>query len=91
MVSAATAGPQPTKAASMKNVHIEGAPHELGYRQEICLRPRSTKHSRPLPVLEKQQKAELMPGIVAPGNCSAFVATGSYTKDGKPVIAHNNS
>ena len=22
--------------------------------------------------------------------CSAFVATGSYTKDGKPVIAHNN-
>ena len=27
----------------------------------------------------------------APGDhCSAFVATGSYTKDGKPVIAHNN-
>lgn len=26
----------------------------------------------------------------APGNCSAFVATGSWTKDGKPVIAHNN-
>jgi Phospholipase B len=23
-------------------------------------------------------------------HCSAFVATGSYTKDGKPVIAHNN-
>ncbi len=22
-------------------------------------------------------------------HCSAFVATGSYTKDGKPVIAHN--
>lgn len=22
--------------------------------------------------------------------CSAFVATGSYTKDGKPIIAHNN-
>ena len=28
--------------------------------------------------------------LTAPGNCSAFVATGSYTKDGKPVIAHNN-
>ena len=26
----------------------------------------------------------------APEHCSAFVATGSYTKDGKPVIAHNN-
>jgi len=27
----------------------------------------------------------------APGDhCSAFVATGSYTADGKPVIAHNN-
>ena len=26
-----------------------------------------------------------------PGDhCSAFVATGSYTKDGRPVIAHNN-
>ncbi len=23
-------------------------------------------------------------------HCSAFVATGSYTKDGRPVIAHNN-
>ena len=26
----------------------------------------------------------------APGNCSAFIATGSYTKGGKIVIAHNN-
>jgi len=26
----------------------------------------------------------------APEHCSALVATGSYTKDGKPVIAHNN-
>jgi hypothetical protein len=26
----------------------------------------------------------------APDHCSAFVATGSYTKDGKIVIAHNN-
>ncbi len=26
----------------------------------------------------------------APGNCSAFIATGSYTKDGKIVIGHNN-
>lgn len=26
----------------------------------------------------------------APGNCSAFIATGSYTTDGKIVIGHNN-
>jgi len=26
----------------------------------------------------------------APGNCSAFIATGSYTNDGKIVIGHNN-
>jgi len=28
--------------------------------------------------------------LTAPDHCSAFVATGSYTKDGRPVIAHNN-
>jgi hypothetical protein len=27
---------------------------------------------------------------MVPEHCSAFVATGSYTKDGKAVIAHNN-
>jgi hypothetical protein len=30
------------------------------------------------------------PKLRAPGNCSAFVATGSYTKDHQIVIAHNN-
>ena len=30
------------------------------------------------------------PKITSPGNCSAFVATGSYTRDGRIVIAHNN-
>ena len=30
------------------------------------------------------------PKLSSPGNCSAFVATGSYTRDGKIVIAHNN-
>ena len=29
-------------------------------------------------------------GGTAPEHCSAFVATGSYTRDGRPVIAHNN-
>ena len=48
-----------------------------------------------IPWLEAQQKKQGMvipehDQLVAPESCSAFVATGSYTKDGKPVIAHNN-
>jgi len=43
-----------------------------------------------VPSLNKQQHAKNAPKVDAPGNCSAFIATGSYTKDGKIVIAHNN-
>ena len=28
--------------------------------------------------------------LALPDRCSAFVATGSYTKDGKVIIAHND-
>ena len=37
-----------------------------------------------------KQEARLAPVIRPEGHCSAFIATGSYTKDGKIVIAHNN-
>jgi hypothetical protein len=43
-----------------------------------------------LPWLNKQQKTANAPNLKSPGNCSAFVATGSWTKDGKIVMAHNN-
>jgi phospholipase B-like protein len=43
-----------------------------------------------VPMLDRQQKRANAPVIKAPGNCSAFVATGSWTKDHKPVIAHSN-
>jgi len=43
-----------------------------------------------VPWLDKKQAALNPPRLLPPGNCSAFVATGSYTKDGKIVIAHNN-
>jgi hypothetical protein len=43
-----------------------------------------------VPWLNKQQKSAKAPKLVAPGNCSAFIATGSMTKDHKIVIAHNN-
>jgi len=43
-----------------------------------------------VPWLNKQSKAANAPRLAAPGNCSAFIATGAYTKDHKIVIAHNN-
>jgi hypothetical protein len=35
-------------------------------------------------------KIKSPPTVTAPDRCSAFVATGSYTKDGRIVIGHNN-
>jgi hypothetical protein len=43
-----------------------------------------------LPWLNKRQKVAEAPALKAPGNCSAFIATGSMTKDHQIVIAHNN-
>src|SRR5499433_1911374 len=40
-----------------------------------------------VPWIEKQQ--DRTPTTHAPGNCSAIVATGSYTKDGRIVMGHN--
>jgi hypothetical protein len=42
-----------------------------------------------LPWLEQQGK-KTPPHSQAPGNCSAFVATGSWTKDHQIVMAHTN-
>ena len=43
-----------------------------------------------IPWLNQREKAHNPPQLAAPGNCSAFIATGSMTKDGQIVIAHNN-
>jgi hypothetical protein len=43
-----------------------------------------------VPWLNKSQHAVNAPHIRPEGRCSAFIATGSYTKGGKIVIAHNN-
>jgi len=43
-----------------------------------------------VPWLNKREKQAKAPKLAAPGNCSAFIATGAYTKDHKIVIAHNN-
>jgi hypothetical protein len=39
---------------------------------------------------KRKEKPEEAPDLKAPGNCSALVATGSMTKDHKPVMAHSN-
>jgi hypothetical protein len=43
-----------------------------------------------VPWLNKKQKRAAVRNLVAPGNCSAFIATGSMTRDHKIVLAHNN-
>jgi hypothetical protein len=40
-----------------------------------------------VPWLDKQEGKK--PVTHAPGNCSAFIATGTYTKDGRIVMGHN--
>jgi len=42
-----------------------------------------------IPYLANLAKADSMNNR-APGNCSAFIATGSWTADGQIVMAHNN-
>jgi hypothetical protein len=43
-----------------------------------------------VPWLDRQQNHPANPALKPPGNCSAVVATGAWTKDHKPVIAHSN-
>ena len=43
-----------------------------------------------VPWLNKREHALNAPTIHPDGHCSAFIATGSYTKGGKIVVAHNN-
>ena len=43
-----------------------------------------------VPWLDKQEHKPVPAGAHPADHCSAFVATGSYTKDGRIVIAHNN-
>jgi hypothetical protein len=39
---------------------------------------------------DRQHRHTPHASLALPEHCSAFVATGSYTKDGKVIIAHNN-
>lgn len=41
-------------------------------------------------VYDKAHGIKSPPTVTAPEHCSAFVATGAYTKDGRVVMGHNN-
>ena len=43
-----------------------------------------------VPWYNSKHKLASAPHLVSPGNCSAFIATGIYTRDHKIVMAHNN-
>jgi hypothetical protein len=43
-----------------------------------------------VPWLDQQTHAQVRQSLVPEGHCSAFVATGSWTKDHQIVMAHNN-
>jgi hypothetical protein len=43
-----------------------------------------------VPWLDAKEGKPIPPQAVAPGKCSAFIATGSATKGGRVVIAHSN-
>lgn len=42
-----------------------------------------------VPWLDEKEGKKSANGPMAPGNCSAFVATGDWTRDHRPVIAHS--
>jgi hypothetical protein len=48
------------------------------------------KESASKKVMNGPEMSPNSPKLAAPGNCSAFIATGSFTKDHQIVIAHNN-
>jgi hypothetical protein len=43
-----------------------------------------------VPWFNQQEHVAGAPRLASPGNCSAFIATGSYTRDHQIVMAHNN-
>jgi hypothetical protein len=69
-------------------LHAQGSPLDLW--DIVALNGIMELRDYYLPVLNAQEKKPNPLEAVAPGKCSAFIATGSATTDGKIVIAHNN-
>jgi Phospholipase B len=78
-----------TGIAEGVNAHNSGA-HPLDVWDIVALNAFEEVSDYYVPVLNAEERRPNPPMAVAPGNCSAFVATGSYTKDHRIVMAHNN-
>jgi len=72
----------------VEGLHAQGSPLDLW--DVVALNGIMELRDYYLPTLNAKEKKPNPPEAVAPGKCSAFIATGSATKDGKIVIAHNN-
>jgi hypothetical protein len=71
-----------------EGLHAQGSPLDLW--DVVALNGYLELSDYYVPWLNAKEGQPNPPGAVAPGKCSAFVATGSATKDGKIVIAHSN-
>jgi hypothetical protein len=63
---------------------------ELSVDEVVAINAVEELASYYVPWYNSRHKVAYAPPLTSPGNCSAFVATGRYTKDHKIVIAHNN-
>jgi hypothetical protein len=68
-------------------VHAQGVKLDLW---DIVAMNASQEWSYYVEQYDKEHKIASLATVAAPEHCSAFVAVGSYTKDGKVVVAHNN-
>ena len=78
-----------TAIADGVNAH-EAAAHPLDVWDIVALNAFEEVPDYYVPLLDAKERRPVPPLAAAPGNCSAFVATGSYTKDHRIVMAHNN-
>jgi len=69
-------------------LHAQGSPLDLW--DVVALNGIIELRDYYLPALNEKDKKPNPAEAAAPGKCSAFIATGSATADGKIVIAHNN-
>ena len=83
---------EPEYQAELKGIGegLKAAGSKLDVWDVVALNGQEELTGYYLPMLNAQQGKPNPPAAVAPGKCSAFIATGSATKDGKIVIAHSN-
>jgi hypothetical protein len=83
---------EPEYQAELKGIGegLKSAGSKLDVWDVVALNGQEELTDYYLPMLDAQQGKPIPTAAVAPGKCSAFIATGSATRDGKIVIAHSN-